>query len=441
MNSPAETYTVSQLNRCVRLHLEDGLGKVTVIGELSNYKQHPSGHGYFTLKDDTAQIRCAFFKNYQQQKQIPWKEGDQVIIQGLVSLYETRGDYQLIVHSMALYGLGELYRQFELLKQKLTALGLFAEDRKRSLPQFPHAIGVITSRHGAAIHDILTTLKRRYSLAPVYVYTVDVQGAMAVQQIINALHQANQDQSCDVLILARGGGSLEDLMAFNHEQLAYAIYKSQIPVISGVGHESDITIADLVADARAATPTAAAQLATPDTLAIITQLQSYQTRLILACNRIISQLRLCLQHADAQLKSPMFLLNRHWQSVDYCEKQLIQSIDVLRFKKQHTLNQLTARLTAQNPRMIYQRYAMQLAHLKKTLLLSMDTKLNTIQNALTQRMASLHMVSPLATLARGYAIATCQGNIIYDSQHVEVDDTISVKLAQGELNCTVREIK
>ncbi|MGH8305399.1 MAG: exodeoxyribonuclease VII large subunit, partial [Steroidobacteraceae bacterium] len=264
-----EVYSVARLNREVRVLLERGLGVVWVEGELSNFSQPSSGHWYFSLKDRDAQLRCAMFRMKNSLLGFTPRAGAQLLVRGRISVYEARGEYQLIVEHLEEAGVGALKREFERLKTRLAAEGLFALQRKRALPRFPQRIGVITSASGAALRDILHILARRYPPAAVLIYPTPVQGAAAVPALVAALGTASARAECDVLIVARGGGSLEDLWAFNDERVARAIHASALPVVCGVGHEVDFTIADLVADARAPTPSAAAELVVPDRAACL----------------------------------------------------------------------------------------------------------------------------------------------------------------------------
>lgn len=329
MHQDLPALTVSQLNRQIRFWLENDVGEVAVLGELSNLSKPNSGHFYFTLKDASAQLRCVYFRNYHSLESRHFKDGQQVLAQGKLSLYEARGDYQLIVHSLSDAGLGELYRQFEALKAKLQSQGLFDAGRKKEVPRFPSIIGVITSSTGAALQDILTTLARRYPLATVKVYASEVQGKEASKQLIRAIDKANHDNQVDVLILARGGGSIEDLWAFNNEQLALAISNSQIPIVTGIGHETDFTIADFVADLRAATPTAAAEAVTPNQLELITALQLLERRAISLMGQFTQHKQLLLSSKMAKILSPQQLIAKHWQAIDFLERQLYQSMQHL----------------------------------------------------------------------------------------------------------------
>lgn len=390
------TFTVSDINRQVKTFLESGMGTLAVMGEISNLSKPSSGHWYFTLKDANAQLRCVHFRQYHLPSHVAFAQGTQVIATGKLSLYEARGDYQLIVHSLEEAGIGELYKQFEALKQKLQALGLFDAQHKKPIPLFPHRIGLITSAHAAAKRDVLTTLARRYPLAEVVLYPSEVQGKEAPKQLCQAITEACREQKVEVIILARGGGSIEDLWAFNDETLAHAIFQATIPIITGIGHETDFTIADFVSDLRAATPTAAAVAATPNQSDLIERLQSSEIKLHTLLRRLFETRLTQLTYLQHRLKSPAPLFAKQTQTLDYLEGRL-----------QRTLKQL----------------------------------FTTQTNKLELYMRSLHNISPLQTLERGYAIASQAGNVLKDAQVVKIDEPVQVTLAKGILSCQVLEIK
>lgn len=388
----SDIYSVSELNRQVKACLEQGLGMVSVQGEISNLTKPSSGHWYFTLKDQHAQVRCVFFRHKHLRIHAQMGNGAQVVVQGCLSLYEARGDYQLIVETLSEAGLGDLHQQFEQLKQKLFAAGLFDTNRKKSIPRFPHKIGVITSPTGAAIRDILTTLNRRYPLATVHIYPSDVQGKSAAPQLAAAIVLANQEQICDVLILARGGGSLEDLWAFNDEALAYVIAGSQIPIVTGIGHEIDVTIADLVADLRAPTPTAAAEMVTPVQEELWLAVQALSMRMQQAIQRMLQQQYVRYTHQRQRLASPRQMIAAYWQTLDHREYQLRQIMTQMLQMRGQALQNIKGRL---------------------------------------------HAVSPLATLERGYAVATCDQKLLKSTQEIAIGKQIMVRLARGHLQCEV----
>lgn len=407
--------TVSQLNRQIKTWLEQDVGAVYVEGEVSSLSRPSSGHYYFTLKDASAQVRCVFFRNrHLRNTEDLIQTGQQLLIAGMLSLYEARGDYQLIVETIEAAGQGDLYRQFEQLKLKLAALGLFDAERKKPLPYFPKIIGIITSATAAALQDILTTLARRYPVAHIRIYCSEVQGIHAHHQLITAISTANQEGCCDVLILARGGGSMEDLWAFNHELLAHAIASSAIPIVSGVGHETDFTIADFVADLRAATPTAAAESVTPHQNEIMAKLLSLQSQMLQALKKLILQYQFRLQHRLQQLCSPAATLRANWQSLDFLKIQLINAYKQLLSRQNEEIKQLHDQVISLS-----------------------QQKLQSRQTTLRTLLATLHAVSPLATLDRGYAIAMRNNHVLLNATQTKPGDLIEVRLAQGQLSCEV----
>lgn len=434
MTSVSTILTVSQLNRHVRSWLEHEMGAVAVEGELSNLSKPTSGHLYFTLKDATAQIRCVFFRNRHVGDVFnTLQNGQHVLLEGTLSLYEARGDYQLIVEKLQEAGLGDLYRQFELLKAKLEALGLFDAKRKKPLPRFPACIGIITSATGAALRDILTTLKRRFPIAHVLLFATEVQGKQAASQICQAILNANQDSRAEVLILARGGGSIEDLWAFNDEALAYTIANSQIPIVSGIGHETDFTIADFVADLRAATPTAAAETVTPSKDELLTLLKTLESRLIILMTKLLEHLKFRLKHGVEKLTSPKQLISTYWQKLDFLTLHFEHVIEGLLRQKRQTLQDLLNRLNVRHPNTLLSQQASILSQLEHRLFIQIKQQLNDQKQQFSRTLATLHAVSPLATLDRGYAVATINQHVLMNSQEVKVGDIVDIRLAKGRL--------
>ncbi len=433
--------TVSQLNRQVKSYLENELGTVHVEGELSNLSKPVSGHFYFTLKDTNAQIRCVYFKN-RHTNVLANKlcDGQHIVASGRLSLYEARGDYQLIVEQITEAGLGALYQRFEELKNKLAAEGLFDSTKKRPIPSMPRAIGVITSTTGAAIRDILSTLARRFPLADVFIYPSEVQGASAAQQLIKALRHANTEKRCDVLLLARGGGSIEDLWAFNDEQLARSIAHSSIPIVSGVGHETDFTIADFVADYRAETPTAAAAAVTPDCNELFKLLNHSISRLHEAMHRFLQKYQINLQHLIDKISSPQKAIASYWQTTDYLERQLMAHMSYIIKQKTHQLYLCINHLNARNPKMQIKQTQTRLQNISAQLIQHMQNMINQLKYQLRTQLSTLHAVSPLATLDRGYAIATKKKKVLFSSQQVNIGEVIDVRLAQGNLTCEITQI-
>ncbi|KTD06498.1 exonuclease VII large subunit [Legionella gratiana] len=440
MKTQIAILTVSQLNRQVKGYLENELGIVYVEGELSNLSKPVSGHYYFTLKDNGAQIRCVYFKNRHNILTTKLSDGQHIIVSGRLSLYEARGDYQLIVEQITEAGLGALYQRFEELKNKLAAEGLFASINKRPIPCMPRTIGVITSTTGAAIRDILATLARRFPLARILIYPSEVQGAGAAQQLIQALQRANKEKRSDVLLLARGGGCIEDLWAFNDEQLARQIASSSIPIVSGVGHETDFTIADFVADYRAETPTAAAIAVTPDCQELIKLLNHSITRLHDAMHRFLQKSQIKLHHLMDKISSPQKAISRYWQTTDYLERQLLSHMNSIIKQKKHQLHLHINHLKARNPKTEITQTRLVLQQISTQLIQLMQAKLNQLKYQLHTQLSTLHAVSPLATLDRGYAIATRKSKVLLSSQQVHIGDTINVRLAVGNLTCEVTQI-
>ncbi|OGV35597.1 MAG: exodeoxyribonuclease VII large subunit [Legionellales bacterium RIFCSPHIGHO2_12_FULL_35_11] len=432
-----QALTVSQLNRKIKILLEDEVGEVLVGGEVSNLSKPASGHLYFTLKDETAQIRCVFFKNRQLKSGLTLQNGQQVIASGHLSLYEARGDYQLIVELINEDGLGDLHKLFELLKTKLQVAGLFDIARKKVIPKFPNCIGIITSSSGAALQDILTTLKRRYPLARVIVYPSDVQGKSATPQLVASVKKANADNLADVIIIARGGGSLEDLWSFNDERLAYAIFESNIPVVSGVGHEIDFTIADFVADLRAATPTAAAEAVTPNKEELLMYLNQLLGNIEYAMRLFLRNQNMLLQHEIKKITSPDRMIAAHWQKLDYLEIHMQRVVEKTILIKNQELHILLAKIHSLNPRSLLMEARGKLAVLEEQLLQLIRINYRDAEERLKSSLVTLHAVSPLATLDRGYAIVMLEGKPIYQSRDVAIGSSIDIRLSHGKLFCEV----
>ena len=438
MGTKTIPYTVTELNQRIRLWLEHDIGTVSVEGELSNVSRPTSGHVYFTLKDASAQIRCVYFRNRQTEAdKNGLTNGQHVLAAGTLSLYEARGDYQLIVERLEEAGLGNLYLQFERLKEKLKSLGLFDAVRKKTIPQFPHIIGVVTSSSGAALRDILSTLARRYPLANVVVYASEVQGKQAATQLVNAIRLANQEARCDVLLLARGGGSMEDLWAFNDEHLACAIAESRIPIVSGIGHETDVTIADFVADLRAATPTAAAEAVTPNAVDLKILIDTLENRLQRAITRFTQHKQLLLHHVLQKMAAPKHRINAYEQSLDYLTIRLKHAIMHTLATRNQQLQDSGARLEARNPTVLLQKTRAHLQQLENQLSLQISLKMHRSKQQFNTLLTTLHAVSPLATLSRGYAIATSHQKVITDSEQIAIGESMSIQLAKGCLKALV----
>ena len=429
-------YSVSQLNQSVRLMLENQLGAVWLTGEISNFSQPVSGHWYLSLKDENAQVRCAMFRMKNLRVSFRPTNGMQVLVHANVSLYEPRGDYQLIIESMHLAGEGLLMQQFEALKLKLAAEGLFAQHVKKNLPHFSKAVGIITSKTGAALQDILHILQRRDPSLKIIIYPTAVQGKDAATEIAQMIELANQRQEVDVLIVGRGGGSLEDLWCFNEEMVARAIFHSHLPVISAVGHETDVTIADFVADVRAPTPSAAAELVSRNQTELLQQLQYRRQRLEIALDRLFAEKRQKLKHLSLRLH------NQHPQAQLRIQQQLITQLShrlqqTLRHHWQKTAENLTAlsiRLYKNPLPLRLQQYEQQLAQLKVRLNSHMNLTLSLQQKQLAHLCGKLDSLSPLKVLARGYSITQNQQNFtIRSMKDVNVGEQIKTRLPDGDI--------
>ncbi len=440
-DAPRHILTPSSLNRLVRDLLGDVFPLVWIEGELSNVARPASGHLYFTLKDNGAQVRCAMFKPKTATLRFRPVDGMQVLLRARVGLYEPRGEFQLVAESMEPAGEGALQREFEQLKARLDAEGLFSPARKRALPRYARRIGVITSATGAAIRDVLSVLARRWPLAEVELLPVPVQGREAPPAIAAMLRKASASARYDVLLLTRGGGSLEDLWAFNDESVARAIHASAVPVVSAVGHEIAFSIADFVADLRAPTPSAAAELLVPDALAVQRHLQQLQQRLSSLQQRRLQTHAQRLDHLLARLQAqrPQARLGRDRERLLHLPRRLSGALREQTRLQQARLDRLQARLLARHPRLRLPLLAQRLAAQEQRLRGAMAHTLERDQASLRQLMRALHAVSPLATLDRGYAILfDAGGNVVRSVGATRVGDTLKARLADGELQVQVQ---
>jgi exodeoxyribonuclease VII large subunit len=438
-----DVLTVSQLNRRAKSLLEGHFDFVWVSGEISNLATPGSGHWYFTLKDGTAQVRCAMFRNRNQRLRFTPDQGDEVRIRCRVSLYEGRGEFQLIVEHMELAGEGLLQAAFEKLKARLQQEGLFDPERKRPLPASVATLGVVTSPTGAAIHDILTVLARRSPGTVVVLIPVQVQGEVAAAQIATAIALANRAAeqglcSLDALIVGRGGGSLEDLWAFNEEVVARAIAASHIPVISAVGHEVDFSIADFVADLRAATPSAAAELLSTDQQESYQILEGLEYALRHAVRRRLAKEQVSLAHLKSRLRHPGAMLREQAQRADDLEQRLLLAQGHRLAHHRSELKWLASRLQARNPLPGIMQRQRQNQDIQRQLHRSMQRRLLSAKQALMGLAGVLDSLSPLAVLGRGYAMVTDQqGHVVTRSKDVDIGDELTARLAQGRLGVQV----
>ncbi len=433
-------FTVSRLNAEVRLLLENEMGIVWLVGEISNFSAPVSGHWYFSLKDSRAQVKCAMFRGNNRRVTFKPANGNQVLVKARLSLYEPRGDYQLIIESMQPEGDGRLQQEFEKLKMKLAAEGLFAQSVKKPLPEHPTRIGVITSKTGAALHDILHVLKRRDPSLPVVIYPTLVQGEDAAIKIAQAIGRANSRNECDVLIVGRGGGSLEDLWCFNHEIVARTIAASDIPVISAVGHEIDVTIADFVADVRAPTPSAAAELVSRDqthkTQSLSTRHATLRRAMQSYLTRTQSELKMLQYRLEKQ--HPNYRLQRQSQQLDELESRLTAAVRRSISNRQRHVEKLSYRLELHSPIQSITRQKYALTRARQRLLDAMDRQLLANRHHLAITAEKLDTVSPLATLQRGYSITrNDQKQVIRHAADVRPGTRLITTLADGEIHSVV----
>jgi len=431
-------FTVSSLNRQIQQLLEASLPWILVEGEISNLARPNSGHWYFSLKDDKSQIRCTMFKNKNNLVRFKPKEGDMVRLRAKVTFYGPRGDCQLSVESMESAGEGALQMAFERLKASLNAEGLFDSSRKKTLPKMPERVALITSSTGAVIRDIVTTFKRRFPLTELTLFPSTVQGNGSVESLIKQLHRADSNNYFDAIIIGRGGGSLEDLWSFNNEALARAIFEANTPIISAVGHETDFTICDFVADTRAATPTAAAELLSPDKNTLIER--CLQQRDVLE-HRIEQQIQQHQQHLDFLIKAirhPKERLEQQDQQLNQLTQRLIQSIRLTLEKQNTNVDHLSQRLEHTSPQKTLSQHKAQLDQYQDRLRKALQQNLTNQQQLFSNIIEKLNLVSPLNILSRGYAIPTKGKHVIRSINDVTKGDAIRVRIEDGIMECEVK---
>ena len=436
-----DVYTVSRLNREARGLLETGLPSLWITGELSNFSRPASGHWYFTLKDADAQVRCAMFRQRNLMTRVQPRDGMQVLLRARVGLYEARGDFQLVADHLEEAGEGELRRRFEALKLRLAGEGLFDAARKRPPPRFPRRIGIVTSPTGAALRDVLHVLARRCPGVPLLVYPVPVQGAGAAREIAAMLELADRRAEVDVLLLVRGGGSLEDLWAFNDESLARTLAALRLPVISGIGHEVDFTIADFVADLRAPTPSAAAELAAPDAAAWLTTLAVTARRLAGAVLRAWRPRQEKVVRAARRLDTlhPSQQLAQHAQRLDELQTRSLAAMRRAVAVRGLGLARQRAELESRSPAVRIAALAQRIDHARARMLPALRHRISLADGKLETAARGLHATSPLATLARGYAIVTlsADGAVVTDATQAPAGTEIDTRLARGRLRARV----
>ena len=413
--------TVSALNRYIKYKFEydKNLDNILLSAEVSNFKCHSSGTLYLKLKDQSSEIKAIMFSSYASKLDFLPKDGDKVIVSGSVRTFEKSGEYQFYITKISLSGIGELYLKFERLKKELELKGLFDARHKKPIPKFAKTIGVLTSDTGAAIHDIITTISRRYPLCKIILYPTLVQGENAKDSIVANIKKANDDALCDVLIIGRGGGSLEDLWPFNEEEVAYAIYESKTPIVSAVGHEVDFSISDFVADMRAATPTAAAELVTPNILDLLSKLKSSYVRLNTNIKKIFVDKSIYITNLEERLSktSPINKLNERKKELDNLTKTINKNFnDILSFKKDK-IDNLSKNLNI---------YINHIYEYKSLNFINLKTKLEAL--------------SPLKIMDKGFSIASVNGHIIKSTLDTKVDDIVSIKLQDGTIDTKVVEV-
>ncbi|GAA3911571.1 exodeoxyribonuclease VII large subunit [Litoribacillus peritrichatus] len=435
------TLTVSELNHHVKDLLETHFLTVEVSGEISGFVAAASGHWYFTLKDAKSQVKCAMFRRQNATVVRPPKNGDKVSVKVRVTLYEARGDFQLVANSLQYDGTGALLAAFEQLKTKLDQEGLFSPEHKKPIPAVTKEIGVITSSTGAAIQDILHVTQRRFPSARITLYPTQVQGKDAPLQIMAALHKAIQHNKCDVLIIGRGGGSIEDLWCFNDEQLARMVFNCPIPIISAVGHEIDFTITDFVADLRAPTPSAAAEIVTPDQFEWLARLNNIEKRLVFAINQRLKSLNQRLALFNSKLVNPKQKLERNAQTLDELTFRLHKAIHTKIEQKKSACLLAESKLNQFHPKQQIEHYKLKNTQLDEQLKKSIQKVIREKQHAFSKAVGALQIISPLNTLQRGYSITTNESNkVIQTTKSVKVGDQVSVQLHEGDFKAEVTSI-
>ena len=438
--SDRQILSVSQLNRSVRHLIETQLPLLWVEGEISNFARPGSGHWYLTLKDDQAQVRCAMFRNANQRVAFQPANGTQVLVRCRAGLYEGRGEYQLVVEHMEEAGFGALQRKFEQLKQQLSDEGLFDNQHKQPMPDSVRHIGVITSATGAAVKDILSVLDRRFPTIKISIFPTMVQGEQAAGQIVQAISDANQHGECDALIVGRGGGSLEDLWPFNEETVARAIFVSEIPVVSAVGHEVDFTIADFVADLRAPTPSAAAELLSPDGEEMLNQFEGFEILLADAVTRKIRHLEQRTDYLQKRLQHPGRKLQEQAQHLDHLDIRLRRAMAGKMQQQTTQMQSLQDRLVRQSPKEAIAQRKQAVANSVKQMMRAVSQQVELKQSKTAQAMHLLDTVSPLKTLGRGYSIIRDSNDkVVKTVAQVSAGDTLRGQLTDGEVVFSVTE--
>ena len=440
---PVRIFSVSEITQSIKGLLETEFPYATVVGEVSNLRRPYSGHLYFTIKDDDAQLKAVLFKQQQRYLSAPPTDGQQVVCRGRISVYEPRGEYQLIIDFLQARGEGPQQLLFEQLKKQLAEEGLFAAKHKKPIPFLPAKIALITSPDGAALYDFLKIALTRFPAIPIEILPVRVQGEEAANEIINGLALTNKRKSSDVIVICRGGGSLEDLWPFNEERLARAIHASEIPVVTAIGHEIDFTIADFVADLRAPTPSAAAEAIVPDIFKLRQMLDSLKQRLLQATVRKIGELQYRIQQQKRLLGDPRSRLIHHLLHLDHARTALLHTFEKYLHRYRSQVITLSGRLNEQNPARQLEHKRQWLNEQVRQLQIMMGMQLTRKETALAKAVSVLTAVNPRAVLSRGYSIVRSRpaGELIYASKQTEVGQALEILLAEGSLGCEVTEIK
>ena len=435
--------TVSALNRYIKykFQYDDNLKNILLSGEISNFKRHSRGHFYFTLKDEYSQISAIMFKTSADKVLFEPKDGDKVYVKGSIQSYEQGGTYQIYVSEMKLSGIGDLYLKFEKLKKELEEAGLFNPEYKKPIPKYPNVIGVITSPTGAAIHDIITTTSRRYPLAKLVLYPALVQGENAKESIANQIRKANMDSICDVLIVGRGGGSLEDLWAFNEKIVAMAIFDSKIPIISAVGHEVDFSISDFVADKRAATPTAAAEIATPNVIDIRNNILEFIRLMSKNINNLLTDKKVKLINLDDRLEkaSPIQRITDNKNNLNILDKRLNLAFNNIIEKNKKNIFNLYSKLNP-NLELIIKDKLNHLNLLNSKLNPSIKSILDNKENRYKVSLSRLEAINPIKIMDRGFSVVSNKEKIVKKVSDVKKNDLISIRVNDGNISANVVEV-
>ncbi len=436
-------YSITALNKAIKNMFDSKpeLQKVYIKGEISNFKHHTRGHLYFTLKDENSRIAAVMFDSYASKLNFEPEDGIKVLVTGRVTVYEATGGYQIYVEKMEVDGIGNLYLEFEKLKKKLGEEGLFNPEHKRPIPRFPKKIGIITAPTGAAIRDILSTIKRRYPICETILFPALVQGVGAKESIVNQLNTA-QDYDLDVIICGRGGGSIEDLWAFNEEIVARAIYASKIPVISAVGHEIDFTIADFVADLRAPTPTGAAEMAVPNLVDLKTLINQYQIRLNESIKGLITFNKKKIENIKNSyvLRNPLSLYEIKEQKLDTLIDQLNKYIKQQLIDYTIRLNHIKESYIIKNPLSTYEVKKEKIQNYIELLNKIISNNISTNNHKYELLVNKLELLNPINVLSKGYSLVRKEDKVIKTTKDIKINDTINIKLHEGSINAIVKEI-